>query len=718
MQKDAELYEELVKQLQKYMVKEENLSIIEKAYLYAKNHHTGQYRKSGEDYITHPINVAIILSSLQVGPSTIAAALMHDIIEDTPVTYQDVEEEFSTEIANLVEGVTKIGMIKFSTQSEALIENHKKLIIGMIKDVRVIVIKLADRLHNMRTLNNLPVEKQRKIANETLEIFAPIAHRLGIYSFKNELEDLSLLYLKPAVYKQIEDLLETTNRNRSEALEDVKENLERVLNENNIEYTIEGRVKSLYSVYKKMHDKNKTIEEIYDLIAIRIIVKKTYDCYLTLGLIHENYRPIPKRFKDYISTPKPNMYQALHTTIIGQSGRLFEIQIKTERMHETAEQGIASHWSYKENMPKTALDEQQEIEEKLSWFRNMINLNQEEYDSAEFIEAIKTDIFSSIVYVFTPDGKTIHLPFNSTPIDFAYKIHTEVGHKMTGAKVNGIMVPINYKLKTGDVVEIITNNNSFGPSIDWLDIVQSSAAKSKIKQFLKVSHRDEAIETGIENLRRYFNTKGVSFNDFTHHEDLEEFLKQFKLTTLDELFACIGYGNCKIENIFDKYVNGLKHEDEDVIKISKNYRTKQGVIVPGVDNLPLELSKCCRPIPGDEIIGYISKNGVIKVHLTSCPNLKSLESNRKINVAWADDPSGYYETYLLISSVERSGLLANVLNVFMASSANVSDINSYMSFSMRIINISILVKDLDHLHKIVTNLRKVRGILNVERVIK
>lgn len=719
MQTEKELYDQLLTELSTYIVKEDNLKIIEKAYYYAKKHHEGQYRKSGEDYIIHPLNVAIILTSLQVGPATIAAALMHDIIEDTEVTYEDVENEFSTEIANLVEGVTKIGMIKFSTQSEAMIENHKKLIIGMIKDVRVIIIKLADRLHNMRTLHNLSAEKQRKIANETLEIFAPIGHRLGIYSIKSELEDLSLYYLKPNVYEQIVDLLAATNANRSDALEQIKTNLELVMKNNDIEFKIYGRVKSIYSIYKKMHDKNKTIDEIYDLVALKIVVTNQYACYLTLGLIHEQYRPIPNRFKDYISTPKPNLYQALHTTIIGKDGKLFEIQIKTDKMDAIAEQGIASHWSYKESKPLSQVDEQTQIEDKLAWFRNMISLQGEDYNSEEFIEAVKSDIFSSIVYVFSPKGQTIHLPAKATPIDFAYKIHTEIGHKMVGAKVNGKMVPINYELQTGDVVEILTSKNSFGPSVDWLDIVKTSAASSKIKQFLKVSVRDDAIEIGIEKLRKYFNSKHVSYNDFTKQERLDEFLASYKITTIEELYACVGYGSFKVENILEKYIGFYEEEDKEVkIVLEKNFKTKHGVKVPGVDNLPLEIAKCCRPIPGDEICGFVSKSGVIKVHRIDCPNVSNSEEARQLEVAWDDNAVGYFETYLLISSVDRSTLLPNVLNVFVAANASVSAINSYTSFSMHIINVSILVRDINHLHKVVDNLRKVRGILSVERTVK
>lgn len=721
MEQVTKLKHELENKIRSYISDNDTVSSIMEVCDYAILHHEGQMRKSGEPYIIHPINVAMILCDLNVGPHTIAAGLMHDLIEDTEVTFQDIEMKFGYEVATLVEGVTKIGMMKFSTASEAEIENQKKLIIGMIRDVRVIVVKLADRLHNMRTLNNLSVEKQKKIANETLEIFAPVAHRLGMYNIKSELEDLALYYTKTDVYNQIVENINAAQEDLDISLVKVQEDISRLLDENSLAYEMSGRIKSVYSIYKKIVNKNKRIEDIYDIMALRIIVNSVSECYITLGVIHELFRPIPQRFKDYIAMPKPNMYQALHTTIIGPNGQPYEIQIKTQKMHDIAEQGIASHWNYKENNKMTAQQEQHEIEEKYEWFRNMMSFDEDEYNSEEYLEAIKSDVFNTSLYVFSPQGKTIHLPEGSTPIDFAYKIHTEVGHKMVGAKINGAMSPIGTKLVSGDVVEILTNSNSLGPSIDWLDIAFSSNAKNKIRQFFRQSNRDEMIESGNDKLKKVFSNKKISYNNFLKSSQVNEVIKAFKVATMDEVLVGIGGGSFKAEDVIERYLLLLKNDENDdndwIIK--KNYRLEKGVIVPGVDNLPLDLANCCKPIPGDDIVGYISKTGVIKVHRSNCPNVTNDEnSERSINVIWVDEPNGVYETYLKIQCSDRSSLIADILKVFGALNCNITEMNSKTTFSMHTMNLTILVRDKENFRRLVENVKKVKGVLGVERVIK
>lgn len=721
MENVIKLKNELENKIRSYITDKEILESLMDACDYAILHHEGQLRKSGEPYIIHPINVAMILCELKVGPHTIAAGLMHDLIEDTDITFQDIEMKFGYETASLVEGVTKIGMMKFSTTSEAEIENQKKLIIGMIRDVRVIIIKLADRLHNMRTLNNLSIEKQKKIANETLEIFAPVAHRLGMYNIKSELEDLSLYYTKTDVYDQIVENINAAADNLDNSLELVQSSIGKLLNEHGLEYDMSGRIKSVYSIYKKIVNKNKSIDEIYDIMALRIIVSNVNECYITLGIIHELFRPIPQRFKDYIAMPKPNMYQALHTTIIGPGGQPYEIQIKTRKMHEIAEQGIASHWSYKENSSLTPQQEQHEIEQKYEWFRNMMSFDEDEYNSEEYLEAIKRDVFNTSLYVFTPKGKTIHLPEGSTPVDFAYKVHTEVGHKMVGAKVNGAMVPIGTKLVSGDVVEVLTNPNSLGPSIDWLDIVGSSHAKNKIRQFFRQSNREEMIENGNNKLKKVFGAKKISFNNFLKSPELDEIIKAFKVATMEEVLAGIGGGSFKAEDVVERYLLLLQSKEEDDIDwiLKKNYKSEKGVIVPGVDNLPLDLANCCKPIPGDDIVGFISKTGVIKVHRSDCPNVNNgLNEERSIKVIWVDDTKGFYETYLKIQCSDRTSLISDILKVFGAVNSNITEMNSKTTFSMHTINLTILVKNKDDFRRLVDNIKKVKGVLGVERVIK
>ncbi|MFV0499607.1 MAG: RelA/SpoT family protein [Bacilli bacterium] len=716
----AKLKNELENKIKTYITDSSIVSNLMDACDYAIIHHEGQLRKSGEPYIIHPINVAIILCDLNVGPHTIAAGLMHDLIEDTEVSFQDIEMKFGYETASLVDGVTKIGMMKFSTASEAEIENQKKLIIGMIRDVRVIIIKLADRLHNMRTLNNLTVEKQKKIANDTLEIFAPVAHRLGMYNIKSELEDLALKYSKPDIYDQIVENINAAADNLENSLLFVQNKIGELLDGRKILYEMSGRVKSVYSIYKKIVNKNKSIDEIYDIMALRIIVDNVNECYITLGIIHELFRPIPHRFKDYIAMPKPNMYQALHTTIIGTGGQPYEIQIKTHQMHDIAEQGIASHWNYKENKSITPQQEQHEIEEKYEWFRNMMSFNENEYNSEEYMEAIKRDVFNTSVYVFTPKGSTIHLPDGATPIDFAYKIHTEVGHKMVGAKVNGAIVPIGTKLESGDVIEILTNSNSLGPSIDWLDIAGSSHAKNKIRQFFRQSNRIEMIENGNEKLKKVFSAKKISFNNFMRSPELTEIVKAFKVVTIDEVLAGIGGGSFKAEDVLERYLLLLQNSDDDIDWIiKKNYKSEKGVIVPGVDNLPLDLANCCKPIPGDDIVGYISKTGVIRVHRSDCPNIINTNNEeRSIKVIWVDDTKGFYETYIKVQCTDRTSLISDILKVFGAVNSNITEMSSKTTFSMHTMNLTILVKSKEDFRKLIDNIKKVKGVLAVERVIK
>ena len=619
-QKKQVTFEECMENVKTYIKRPENIELIQKAYDFAYEHHKGQFRKSGEPYVIHVIQVANTLAEMHCGPKTIAAGLLHDTVEDCEgVTTETITELFGEEIATLVDAVTKIGAIKFKDEEEYLASNHRKLFIAMAKDIRVILIKLADRLHNMRTLQYMRPEKQKKIARETLSVYAPIAHRLGISEIKNELEDLSFKYLDYKKYEEIKGLVKQRESDRNEQVQEMISDIEAILKEYNIQYRIFGRSKHFYSIYKKMITKNKRFEEILDLLAIRIITDSVVHCYEILGYIHAKYRPIPGRFKDYIAMPKANMYQSLHTTIVEPGhGNIFEIQIRTEEMDAIAERGVAAHWKYKENRNYTPEYEQKEIEDKLSWFRDFSMMTDEESeDPLEYMDVLQKDIFEANVYCLTPRGKVIALPSGSCPIDFAYRIHTEVGNKTVGAKVNGAIVPLNTPLKTGDVVDILTNNNSVGPSADWIKIVKSGHARNKIRAFLQKQEqqsRKDSIRLGQSMLEDEFRRLKLD-SKLMETKRLESILTSLSFKTVDDLYVGIAMKRVSLQSIVDRLVKNRSNllEDQEIMKIYNKQPTHQakhsscGVIVPGVDTIAVSLANCCRPIPGDPIIGYISK---------------------------------------------------------------------------------------------------------------
>ena len=633
-QKKQVTFEECMENVQTYIKRPENIELIQKAYDFAYEHHKGQFRKSGEPYVIHVIQVANTLALMHCGPKTIAAGLLHDTVEDCQgVTTDTITELFGQEIATLVDAVTKIGAIKFKDEEEYLASNHRKLFIAMAKDIRVILIKLADRLHNMRTLQYMRPEKQKKIARETLSVYAPIAHRLGISEIKNELEDLSFKYLDYKKYEEIKDLVKQRESDRNEQVHEMISDIESIMQEYNIQYRIFGRSKHFYSIYKKMVTKNKRFEEILDLLAIRIVTDSVVHCYEILGYIHAKYRPIPGRFKDYIAMPKANMYQSLHTTIVEPDhGNIFEIQIRTEEMDAIAERGVAAHWKYKENRNYTPEYEQKEIEDKLSWFRDFSMMTDEESeDPLEYMNVLQKDIFEANVYCLTPRGKVIALPSGSCPIDFAYRIHTEVGNKTVGAKVNGAIVPLNTPLKTGDVVDILTNNNSVGPSADWIKIVKSGHARNKIRTFLQKQEqqsRKESIKLGQSMLEDEFRRLKLDPKSMDQKR-LESILTSLSFKSVDDLYVGIAMKRVSLQSIVDRLVKNRSNmlEDQEIMKIYNKqpaHVTKHsscGVIVPGVDTIAVSLANCCRPIPGDSIIGYISKGQGVKVHRADCPNI-------------------------------------------------------------------------------------------------
>ena len=647
-QKKQVTFEECMESVKTYIKRPENIELIQKAYDFAYEHHKGQFRKSGEPYVIHVIQVANTLAEMHCGPKTIAAGLLHDTVEDCEgVTTETITELFGEEIATLVDAVTKIGAIKFKDEEEYLASNHRKLFIAMAKDIRVILIKLADRLHNMRTLQYMRPEKQKKIARETLSVYAPIAHRLGISEIKNELEDLSFKYLDYKKYEEIKGLVKQRESDRNEQVQEMISDIEAILKEYNIQYRIFGRSKHFYSIYKKMITKNKRFEEILDLLAIRIITDSVVHCYEILGYIHAKYRPIPGRFKDYIAMPKANMYQSLHTTIVEPGhGSIFEIQIRTEEMDAIAERGVAAHWKYKENRNYTPEYEQKEIEDKLSWFRDFSMMTDEESeDPLEYMDVLQKDIFEANVYCLTPRGKVIALPSGSCPIDFAYRIHTEVGNKTVGAKVNGAIVPLNTPLKTGDVVDILTNNNSVGPSADWIKIVKSGHARNKIRAFLQKQEqqsRKDSIRLGQSMLEDEFRRLKLD-SKLMETKRLESILTSLSFKTVDDLYVGIAMKRVSLQSIVDRLVKNRSNllEDQEIMKIYNKQPTHQakhsscGVIVPGVDTIAVSLANCCRPIPGDPIIGYISKGQGVKVHRADCPNIIN-EKKRLIPVQWEE----------------------------------------------------------------------------------
>lgn len=732
-QKKQVTFEECMEHVKTYIKRPENLELIQKAYDFAYEQHKGQFRKSGEPYVIHVIQVADTLALMHCGPKTIAAGLLHDTVEDCEgVTTDTITEIFGAEIATLVDAVTKIGAIKFKDEEEYLASNHRKLFIAMAKDIRVILIKLADRLHNMRTLQYMKPEKQKKIARETLSVYAPIAHRLGISEIKNELEDLSFKYLNYKKYEEIKDLVQQREADRNEQVKEMISDIEGILNEYNIQYRIFGRSKHFYSIYKKMVTKNKRFEEILDLLAIRIITDSVVHCYEILGYIHAKYRPIPGRFKDYIAMPKANMYQSLHTTIVEpEHGNIFEIQIRTEEMDAIAERGVAAHWKYKENRSYTPEYEQKEIEDKLSWFRDFSMMTDEESeDPLEYMSVLQKDIFEANVYVLTPRGKVIALPSGSCPIDFAYRIHTEVGNKTVGAKINGAIVPLNTPLKTGDIVDILTNNNSAGPSKDWIKIVKSGHARNKIRAFIQrqeQADRKESIKTGEQMLENEFKRLKLD-SKMLDSKRLESILPSLSFKNVDDLYVGIANKRVSLQSIVDRLVKNrsTSMDDEDIMKIynkptSSNVKHSScGVIVPGIDTIAVSLANCCSPIPGDSIMGYISKGQGVKVHRSDCPNIIN-EKKRLIPVQWEEGlEEKQYDVKLVVYSDDRNYLLSDIVttlqqcNVYLKHVDSAVDDNNLQATT----KMTVAVKNADHLRTLVSNLKKVRSVNEVVRTVQ
>lgn len=722
--------DEVIKQAASYLM-EEDVTFIRHAYDFAEKAHAEQYRKSGEAYIIHPIQVAGILVELEMDPETIAGGFLHDVIEDTEVTFEDIAETFNREVAMLVDGVTKLGKIKYKSKEALQAENHRKMFVAMARDIRVILIKLADRLHNMRTLKFLPAHKQRRISNETLEIFAPLAHRLGISTIKWELEDTALRYLNPQQYYRIVELMKQKRTERESYVDDVMEKVTEQLDEMNIKSDISGRPKHLYSIYKKMHDQNKQFSEIYDLLAVRIIVNSIKDCYAALGIIHTCWKPMPGRFKDYIAMPKPNLYQSLHTTVIGPKGDPLEVQIRTKEMHEIAEFGIAAHWAYKEGHPLNKDDKS--FEEKLSWFREILEWQNETYDAEEFMESLKVDLFSDMVYVFTPKGDVIELPSGSVPIDFAYRIHTEIGNKTIGAKINSKIEPLDYRLKNGDIIEVLTSKHSYGPSQDWLNITQTSQAKNRIRQFFKKQKRHENIIKGKELVDKEIRALDITPKEVLIQENIERAMEKFNFKSEDDMFAAVGYQGITAASIATRLTDNImktKREEELIKKVQElttDARDKSreidkedsGVEIQGVDNLLIRLSKCCNPVPGDEIVGYITKGRGVSVHRKDCSNVQTKEAeSRLIEVNWVEtqSESKQYHLDLEVSGFDRRGFLNDILQAVTEMKTSISQVNGRSDRNkIAIINITILINNKDHLHRIVKRIKQIKDVYTVTR---
>ncbi|WP_077621396.1 RelA/SpoT family protein [Sediminibacillus massiliensis] len=725
--------EDVIKQAGEYL-SQEDIEFISRAYKYAEQAHEGQFRRSGEAYIIHPIQVAGILVHLELDPETIAGGFLHDVVEDTNVTVEQLEEEFNGEVAMLVDGVSKLGKIKYKSKEAQQAENHRKMFIAMAKDIRVILIKLADRLHNMRTLKHLPPEKQRRISNETLEIFSPLAHRLGISTIKWELEDTALRYLNPQQYYRIVHLMKQKREERENYIEEVMQEVQNQLEDVNIKAEFSGRPKHLYSIYKKMALQNKQFNEIYDLLAVRIIVDSIKDCYAVLGIIHTCWKPMPGRFKDYIAMPKPNLYQSLHTTVIGPKGAPLEVQIRTKEMHEIAEFGIAAHWAYKEG--KRLDNNSKNSEENLTWFRDILEWQNETHDAEEFMESLKVDLFSDMVYVFTPKGDVIELPSGSVPLDFAYKIHTEVGNQTIGARVNGKMEPLDYRLKTGDIVEVMTSKHSYGPSQDWLSITQTSQAKNKIKQFFKKQRREENIAKGRDAVEKEVKAAGFEPKDIITAENVKRIAEKFNFTNEEDMYAAVGYQGITAAQIATRLTEKARKQNlnqeleqtlegvvkTDTSKSSRNHKKDSGVRVAGVDNLLVRLSKCCNPVPGDDIIGYITKGRGVSVHRTDCPNIQTEEAqDRILEVDWEHNTSNtkQYHVDLEITGFDRRGLLNEVLQAVNETKTNIIAVNGKSDRNkMALIHITILIHNISHLRKIVDRLKQIKDVYTVTRMLQ
>lgn len=718
-----------------------DLKLLIKAYNYASSAHENQYRKSGEKYIIHPVEVAKILAELELDVDTIAAGLLHDVIEDTSATFEEIEREFNRDIAILTDGVTKLGKLEYKSKEETQAENMRKMFLAMGKDIRVILIKLADRLHNMRTMKHMSPEKAIEKSLETIEIYAPIANRLGISKIKLEMEDLALRYLDPEGYYDLVDKIARKKAERDEYIQKVISEIREKLDDSSIEADITGRAKHFYSIYKKMKSQNKEFEEIFDLMAVRVLVESVKDCYASLGLVHTIWRPIPGRFKDYIAMPKPNMYQSLHTTVIGPDGEPLEIQIRTWDMHRTAEFGIAAHWKYKEGKIN---QEASDMESKLQWLRQMMEWQKEVSDPKEFMDSLKIDLFTSEVYVFTPKGEVIELPAGSIPLDFAYKVHSDVGNRCVGAKINGKIVPMNYKLQNGDLIEILTSANSNGPSRDWLNMVKSSHAKSKIRQWFKKERREENIQKGRELLEREVKRQGYSQSEILKHRYLSPIMKSLSIPNDEDFYAALGYGGITLSQVMPKLKEKYDLDNKDKDKDLKDAKAKKtiseevsqanipakkvksqdykGVYVKGIDNVLIRFAKCCNPLPGDEIVGYVTKGRGVSIHRADCDNIDINTENpseKLVEVGWDQnyDSVKSFEVEILIQAYERRGLFVDVSKILADEKIQVNGINARTNRDGIVnMNTIIVVATKDQLKSIKNKLKRIEGVISVTRL--
>ena len=739
---EEQLYLELIEKIKTYHPSSD-FSMIEKAYKLAVDAHKEQKRKSGEPYIIHPLKVAYILAELELDMESIVAGILHDIIEDTEYSYEDIAQMFSEEIAALVDGVTKLGKLSYTTKEEAQAENYRKMFLAMAKDIRVILIKLADRLHNMRTLNYMKPEKQKEKAQETLDIYAPLAHRLGISKIRSEMEDLCFKYLDPDAFFDLATKIERKKEERDEFVQDIVKELQQKMDEAGIKGKVYGRTKHFFSIYKKMVNQNKTMDQIYDLFAIRALVDNVKDCYAVLGIVHTMYTPMPGRFKDYIAMPKPNMYQSLHNSLIGPHGQVFEVQIRTWEMHRTSEYGIAAHWKYKEGKAnEKGSKSTRRDEEKLAWLRQIMEWQQDMADNKEYLDTLKQDfnIFSTQVYAFTPQGDVIQLTKDSTPIDFAYMIHSAVGNKMVGARVNNKIVPIDHKIQNGDIVEIITSQNSKGPNRDWLNVVKSAQARTKIKQWFKKEEKEENIVRGREMVLTDMKKKGFQPDDLLRPEWMEIVVVKYDFKTWDALLAAVGYGGLKegqvVNRLKDEYLKEKRKTQtaEDVLKDFektiddkpvKKHKSKSGIMVEGIGDVAVRFSKCCSPVPGDEIVGFVTRGRGVTIHRTDCVNVINLsneERGRLINAEWdtqfaKGDTNTSYLAELRVTANDRVGLILEISRQLADDDISVKGFNVRTTKDLlAIFNITIEIKTKEQLERVVKRLKGLKDIVEVERV--
>lgn len=705
-----------------------NTDMIFIAYNLAKAAHRGQLRRSGAEYIEHPVQIAYIAYTLSLDVVTITSALLHDVVEDTPYTLSDIKSLFGTAVADIVDGVTKLKKLQYNTHEEQQVENLRKMFLAMAKDIRVVVIKLIDRLHNMRTLEYMSPEKQLEKAKEVLEVYAPLAHRLGMSKIKSELEDLSLKYLDPVAYEEIRSGIKQKRQEREDYISGIIDTLKNKLHSINIKAEVTGRAKHFYSIFRKMYGQNKTLDEIYDLFAVRVIVDSVADCYAVLGMVHENYTPVPGRFKDYIAMPKPNMYQSLHTTVIGANGAPFEIQIRTWDMHKVAEEGIAAHWKYKEGVSG-----QNEMDSKLEWVRQLLETQVDIIDTDDFLNTLKIDLFADEVFVFTPQGRVVSLPAESSVIDFAFAIHSEVGYKMVGAKVNGKIVPNHYKLKNGEIIEILTSSANRGPSRDWLKIVRTSQAKNKINQWFKRECRDENIEHGKDLIDKEIRRLGYTHAQLFREKWLEPIMRRYSFITLDDLYASVGYGGLTAQKIVmrlrEEFIREKKEKEKEasasVSAASEENRRREhvssnGIIVRGIDNCLVRLARCCRPVPGDDIVGFITKGRGVSVHRADCPNIQlsalpEEDKERFIGVEWADSKKMNYVATIEVHAADRGGIIFDIGKAVSDMSIPCRSINGRVKKGAAIIELGLEISDTAVLDRAIKKLYQMPEIISVKR---